>query len=621
MSSQGEVLEMLARANPVPDPDIVTMEPDANRYLAGLLDDSVQTHHNSAMARSVGSPRWRLAAVAASIIVVCVLGLVVVAGRDPDSLAPAAGESPLDMIRSPLAAGADVEVFRVRADAASYWRLTTLPGFDGERWFAPANELGYIGDDDGGAREGRELRQEIEIRALTGTLVPVAPEPVNATATDDLRWSQALGALVAMTELAPGDRFDVVSTSPEFTAEELRAATTNDPPASGYVDLPDTVPASLLRTVDAVTAGAATDYDRLVVLQRWFQAEFEYSTDVQTGHGYAAIETLLRTRVGSNEQFASTFAVLARTLGIPSRVAVGFTSGELRSDGWYSVANRNSHAWPEIWFDGIGWTPFEPTPPRNAPTPTTEALDEAGAVADPVPASMEWAFGHWIFRVQPDMWPALFGDTDSPQEATEQTRLRTQWYERFDEQCSDIPHVDVAEPCGTAVPAPPIPAEHFADLDRRLEDAGWTEINEGWGYEGCDVLPFDRYLFAYQEGASGWAIDRASFGAETTRVHGSIPLLRLSVEQAKIVGDQIVDLIDCDDLSTTFPDAAEPVQIEELPASIPARGVIVGDSYAIFAVTTSRGGLAWMSLSGAVTVDTVSELANTISEFLDEVIE
>ena len=50
---------------------------------------------------------------------------------------------------------------------------------------------------------------------------------------------------------------------------------------------------------------------------------------------------------------------MARTLGIPSRVAVGYTPGALQPDGWYIVTGRNSHAWPEIWFDGIGWIAFD----------------------------------------------------------------------------------------------------------------------------------------------------------------------------------------------------------------------------------------------------------------------
>ena len=60
-------------------------------------------------------------------------------------------------------------------------------------------------------------------------------------------------------------------------------------------------------------------------------------------------------------------AVMARTLGIPSRVAVGYTPGALQPDGWYIVTGRDSHAWPEIWLDGVGWILFEPTPSRDLP--------------------------------------------------------------------------------------------------------------------------------------------------------------------------------------------------------------------------------------------------------------
>ena len=58
---------------------------------------------------------------------------------------------------------------------------------------------------------------------------------------------------------------------------------------------------------------------------------------------------------------------MARTLGIPSRVAVGFTPGQLNADGSYSVFGKNAHAWPQVWFDGIGWVDFEPTPPGAVP--------------------------------------------------------------------------------------------------------------------------------------------------------------------------------------------------------------------------------------------------------------
>jgi len=71
-------------------------------------------------------------------------------------------------------------------------------------------------------------------------------------------------------------------------------------------------------------------------------------------------------RRGYCEQFAGTFAALARAVGLPSRVAVGFTPG-VAENGTYVVRGRNAHAWPEVWFDRLGWVSFEPTPGRGEP--------------------------------------------------------------------------------------------------------------------------------------------------------------------------------------------------------------------------------------------------------------
>ena len=79
-----------------------------------------------------------------------------------------------------------------------------------------------------------------------------------------------------------------------------------------------------------------------------------------------AIANFISEKRGFCVQFASTYAVMARSLGIPSRVAVGFTPGDLR-DGVFHVQSHNAHAWPEIWLAGLGWTHlFDPTPPAGS---------------------------------------------------------------------------------------------------------------------------------------------------------------------------------------------------------------------------------------------------------------
>ena len=94
-------------------------------------------------------------------------------------------------------------------------------------------------------------------------------------------------------------------------------------------------------------------------------------------HGTLAF---LDTKRGFCVQFASTYALMARSLGIPARVAVGYTPGELDPTGRYSVTNYEAHAWPEIWLAGVGWTnQFDPTPPSTQPGGSDLPNDTAGA--------------------------------------------------------------------------------------------------------------------------------------------------------------------------------------------------------------------------------------------------
>jgi Transglutaminase-like superfamily len=104
-----------------------------------------------------------------------------------------------------------------------------------------------------------------------------------------------------------------------------------------------------------------------VALQNYLQT-FDYTTDVSGSIGDAsgtqAIARFLVSRAGYCVHFASTMAVLARALNIPARVAVGFTPGSLADDGSgdHVITLHDAHAWPELYFAGVGWTRFEPTP-------------------------------------------------------------------------------------------------------------------------------------------------------------------------------------------------------------------------------------------------------------------
>jgi transglutaminase-like putative cysteine protease len=276
--------------------------------------------------------------------------------------------SPLVDIRSRLVNQRDTELFVVRATEPRYWRVSGLASFDGRVWTLADREAERAGDNLAAAAPGsRRNTQDVVIGALRGRLVPAAADPV-AVDGEGLIWNAETATLVRTDrDLETGDHFVVVSAMPTFTVDALRAASAVNPPDPIYLELPGDFPDTVAATAAAVTAGAPTTYDAMIALQTWFLAEFEYSLDVPAGHGESAIEAFLRQKVGYCEQFAATFAAMARSLGIPARVAVGYTQGLDQGDGSRSVLGKNSHAWPEIWFDGLGWVPFEPTPGRGAP--------------------------------------------------------------------------------------------------------------------------------------------------------------------------------------------------------------------------------------------------------------
>ncbi len=322
------------------------------------------------------------AAVATALVVALVAGLIGprLPGANAEPLYDTRGRgtgsvteivSPLVDIRSRLTNRSNSELFVVQANFASYWRSSALPQFDGTTWGLPERRLTTADGSLTAPRPGTEtLRQQVRIVALGGSLVPAAADPVQASPSENLRWSEDTATLIKTDEdLTAGDTFEIVSASPRYDSATLSAATSTDAGDPIYLELPDDWPESVAQTAAEVTAGAESPYEAALALQNWFRDpnEWSYSLEVQSGHGTNAIEAFLRERVGYCEQFAGTYAAMMRSLGYPARVAVGFTPGTARGDGSFSVLGKNAHAWPEVWFDGLGWVPFEPTPGRGSP--------------------------------------------------------------------------------------------------------------------------------------------------------------------------------------------------------------------------------------------------------------
>jgi transglutaminase-like putative cysteine protease len=138
------------------------------------------------------------------------------------------------------------------------------------------------------------------------------------------------------------------------------------PPGNqNYLSFASPERAALRKIALRITRKATTPYQQALALQNYFlkPGRFDYSLQTNIKNSPAGLLDFLTTdRRGYCQQFAFAMAALARLLGIPSRIAVGYTAGTRQSNGTWQVTTADAHAWPELYFAGAGWLRFEPTP-------------------------------------------------------------------------------------------------------------------------------------------------------------------------------------------------------------------------------------------------------------------
>lgn len=260
---------------------------------------------------------------------------------------------------------------------------------------------------------GHQVKQakrhyRIQVFDLAQQWLPL-PYPAKKVSIDG-RWvyDQATFNVFSTNTDTRQKSYSVTSLDVEPTADQLRAAPAPPESLRRYLELPLGIPPVVTQTAHQVTRNADTQYDQAMALQTWLRdpREFTYSPDVAAtigdANGSQAIAAFLDTRRGYCVHFASTMAVMARILGIPARVAIGFTAGHPDAQGRMVVGVHDAHAWPELYFEGVGWVAFEPTPPTRTGDPppwarpgvaasnlgggqTSAPVPSAGATGGPVP--------------------------------------------------------------------------------------------------------------------------------------------------------------------------------------------------------------------------------------------
>ena len=280
---------------------------------------------------------------------------------------------PILRIQDKLTQGPVQELFTVKSDRPAYWRVIALD------WFTAANAWGVNKATEHSASTltapsdlppSSALHQQFHIEQIDPHWLPAAYRPVQINLTAARVVPESLTLLVDSTQPVGKVVYDVQSQIPTPSPSFLRAASSDPNGMLQDLELPNAFPQSVRTLAEQITAGKHAPYDRALALQAFFRApgNFTYTLDTNLDDSTNAIVQFLAERRGFCEQFAATFAAMARAVGVPTRVAVGYQPGTLGKDNLYHVTNRNAHAWPEVWISGAGWIPFEPTPAFREPT-------------------------------------------------------------------------------------------------------------------------------------------------------------------------------------------------------------------------------------------------------------
>jgi transglutaminase-like putative cysteine protease len=351
-----------------------------------------------------------------------------------------------------------------------YWKLITLDTYDGEYWIPGSQSWAK----QGATRWEREdlafqgpsvpVAARIQIAGLRESILPTLYSPYTLRSDEDLIQQgfrvREDGSIGIDLRTNPGWEYEIEANVPlpdigylastggilsPIFAEAAEAGAYGGEPRSplfldrpedisDYLELPDDTAVEVRTLSRTVTEQGATMFEKALILESWLRdnRNFSYSTDVDTGHTSLNLAAWLldpdseNYRTGYCEQFATAMAVMARTLGMPSRVVLGFTPGDVRQqeDGTdvIVVRERNAHAWVELWLNGQGWVRFDPTPRAdgvNVPLVADVGFDlreyvpaptEIDATGSRVAAGDRPDLGPEIDLLTGDLTPDLTGD-------------------------------------------------------------------------------------------------------------------------------------------------------------------------------------------------------------------
>lgn len=300
------------------------------------------------------------------------------------------------------------------------WRGIALTNFDGRRWTTsdnfpsvhPALPDGWIPLSDRGELEGRPVA---ELR-FTVLLQPVASDALFApshllmlrgnfsgeSGTYDSSVRNSILQLDFTDSIFNPSRnysqirYEGISLLPVARPPQARSASTDYPDdiRAIYLQLPSQLDPRIPEFARQITSGANNPYDKALAMESYLRRNFAYTLNLSGKPGQDPLaHFLFETKAGHCEYFASSMAVMLRTLGIPSREVNGFLPGEFNDlGGDYIVRASDAHSWVEAYFPGNGWLTFDPTP--SAPDSDAGLFSRFGMYMD----WFQLAWNEWVIN-------------------------------------------------------------------------------------------------------------------------------------------------------------------------------------------------------------------------------
>ncbi|QAY21583.1 transglutaminase domain-containing protein [Halorubrum ezzemoulense] len=294
-----------------------------------------------------------------------------------------------------------VPLFVVNSSETTYWRQTAYTDYTGTGWEQSADDRPIS---EGVPNDDRTVDSQIieyEVTVLTDTRsLPTAWQPKSVSLSNQSGTTvraSTVGGVSTDRSLSKGATYTATSSPPPRDATTLRQADGRAPDniRQTYTQLPADTPDRVGERTAEIVGGEQTRYDRVMAVHDWLESNKGYSlqTDIDSSQPIAD-QLLFEVDEAYCQHFATTMAAMLRSQDIPARYVVGFAGGSPVGDGESLVTSDRAHAWVEVYFEGVGWVRFDPTPggslPVDSPQPPYDlSLNRSAVVGADVAVNVE----------------------------------------------------------------------------------------------------------------------------------------------------------------------------------------------------------------------------------------